>query len=260
MDTANDLYVMVIGTTIVLLLLLSAVISLLFIYQRRQIRNQLDLKKMKDEFDLEILRSRLEMREQTLQNISEEIHDNVGQVLSLANLNLSSVELDNSPRDRELIDRVMTLLSKAIGDLRNLSRTLDPENISNMRLAECVQFELDLLEKTGKYKTSLELRGFEKPLNASKQLLVYRITQEAINNIIKHASATHVDVAMHYTEEGLSILISDNGTGFREAWNTPKNGAGLRNMKNRAKLVNGSLAIDSSQAGTRLNLALPFES
>jgi signal transduction histidine kinase len=251
---------MVIGTTIVLLLLLSAVISLLFVYQRRQIRNQLDLKKLKDEFDLEILRSRLEMREQTLQNISEEIHDNVGQVLSLANLNLSSVELDNSHRDRERIDGVMTLLSKAIGDLRNLSRTLDPENISNMRLADCVQFELDLLEKTGKYKTSLELRGFEKPLNASKQLLVYRITQEAINNIIKHASATHVDVAMHYTEEGLSILISDNGTGFREASDTPKNGAGLRNMKNRAKLVHGSLAIDSSQAGTRLNLVLPFES
>jgi signal transduction histidine kinase len=260
MDTANDLYVMVVGITILLLLLLSAVISLLFIYQRRQIRNQLDLKKMKDEFDLEILRSQLEMREQTLQKVSEEIHDNVGQVLSLANLNLSSVELDNSHRDRERIDRVMTLLSKAIGDLRNLSRTLDPENISSMRLADCVQFELDLLEKTGKYKTSLELKGVERPLNAQKQLLVYRIIQEAINNIIKHASATQVNAVMHYTEKGLSILISDNGSGFREAGDTAKNGAGLRNMKNRAKLVHGSLTIDSSETGTRLNLALPIES
>jgi two-component system, NarL family, sensor kinase len=260
MDTANDLYVMVIGTTIVLLLLVSAVISLLFIYQRRQIRNQMDLKKLKDEFDLEILRSRLEMREQTLQNISEEIHDNVGQMLALANLNLSSIELEADHRDRELIDRVMTLLSKAIGDLRNLSRTLDPENISSTRLADCIQFELDLLEKTGKYKTSLELNGSERPLNAAKQLLVYRIAQEAINNIIKHASATTIQVALHYTDAGLSILITDNGTGFREAAaDNPRNGAGLRNMKNRAKLVQGALTIHSSQGGTRLSLALPLE-
>jgi signal transduction histidine kinase len=261
MDTANDLYVMVIGITIVLLLLVSAVISLLFIYQRRQIRNQLDLKKLKDEFDLEILRSRLEMREQTLQNISEEIHDNVGQVLSLANLNLSSIELDTGHRERELIDRVMTLLSKAIGDLRNLSRTLDPENIASTRLADCIQFELDQLEKTGRYKTSLQLVGSERPLDASKQLLVYRIAQEAINNIIKHASATTIDVALHYTAADLSILINDNGTGFREpAPDNAKNGAGLRNMKNRAKLVQGALTIRSSETGTRLSLALPFES
>lgn len=261
MNTANDLYMMVIGTTIVLLLLVSAVISLLFIYQRRQIRNQLDLKKLKDEFDLEILRSRLEMREQTLQNISEEMHDNIGQVLSLANLNLSAIELDTSHRDRERLDRVMTLLSKAIGDLRNLSRTLDPENIANTSLVDCIQFELDLLEKTGKHKTSLELAGLERPLNASRQLLVCRIAQEAINNIIKHAAATTVDVALHYTEDVLSILIADNGTGFREASpDKTKTGAGLRNMKNRAKLVQGSLAIDSSPAGTRLNLVLPLES
>jgi signal transduction histidine kinase len=155
----------------------------------------------------------------------------------------------------------MTLLSKAIGDLRNLSRTLDPENIASTRLADCLQFELDQLEKTGRYKTSLQLVGSEMPLDASKQLLVYRIAQEAINNIIKHASATAIDVALHYKDAGLSILITDNGTGFREAApDNPQNGAGLRNMKNRAKLVQGTLTIHSTETGTHLSLALPFES
>jgi two-component system, NarL family, sensor kinase len=254
---------MVVGTTMVLLLLLSAIISLLFIYQRRQIRNQLEMKKLKDEFDLEILRSQLEMREQTLQNIAEEIHDNVGQVLSLANLNLSAIEVSASDRAKTQLEGVMTLLSKAIGDLRNLSQTLDPENMTNTRLADCVQFELDQLEKTGKYKTALNLRGNERPLNASKQLLVYRIAQEAINNIIKHASASVVNVQISYNDEALAILISDNGKGFQEgnsAIDHHKPGAGLRNMKNRAKLVKGALTIDSSPAGTHLNLVLPFES
>lgn len=259
MDLSADIYLTIISATIILLCLLATIISLLFMYQNRQLHNRVEMKRVKDTYENEILKTRLEIKEQTLKNISQDIHDNVGQILSLANLTLSSLDLPEDDVMRNKVTGIMGLISKSIADLRNLSRTLDPDNIARQGLVACLQFELSLLEKTGMFTTRLSTCGTEPALDASHQLLIYRIVQEAINNVIKHSKATAVDIMVSF-DKTLVLSIEDNGIGFEPSVASALNGgAGLRNMTSRTRLMHGDFAIENLPTkGTKITLAIPL--
>ena len=263
-ESSNDIYVMVISVTLVLLLLLIFIVSFLFIYKNRQMRHRLEMESVKEKYNEEILKTQLEIKEQTMKNISEEIHDNVGQVLSLVVLNLSAMDLGDAERAAIKIEHTTRLVQKAIADLRNLSKTLDSDNVADAGLASIIQFELELLEKTGIYTTSFKISGTEKKLGMHEELVLYRIIQESLNNIIKHAKAGSVEVEMDFSDEQLHIEIRDNGTGF----NAPVNGshtiaatgAGIKNMTRRAHLIGGNLIVKSvPSSGTIVSMTVPYK-
>jgi len=263
-DTSNiDILVMIISATIVLIILLCFLISFIFIYKSRQARHLLEVKEIRERYDREILVTQLEIKEQTLKNISEEIHDNVGQVLSLVILNLSSIEFADLHVAARKIEHVTNLVKKAISDLRNLSKTLDSENIADVGLAQIIGFELDLIEKTGLYQVSFKVTGQERRLDPSREIVVYRIIQESINNMIKHAQASAITISLAFSTGELAIEIADNGKGFDLALlNTGdirNSGAGIKNMKSRAGLIDAALDIKSIPSqGTRITLKIPF--
>jgi two-component system, NarL family, sensor kinase len=246
MSIHSDIFSMIISATLILLVLLAFIISLLFLYQNRQGRHLLEIRKMKADYENEILKTQLEISEKTFKHISLELHDNVSQVLSLANLSLSSIEVSEDAT-RKKLDNILDLLGKAIGDIRNVSKTLDPENIQNRGLKSMVELELDLMSKSGRFKTDLVVRGDVVSLPVEKELVIYRMVQETLNNVIKHSDASIVRVIFEYTSLGLGVQIHDNGIGFDTlaANDDPGMGAGLRNMKNRARLVGASLDISS---------------
>lgn len=255
MNSSADIYLTIISVTLVLLLLVGTVISLLFIYQNKQIRNRQELSRVKEHYEREILKTTLEIKEQTLKTISQEIHDNVGQILSLANLSLSSLELKNDDQQKDKVESVMQLISKSISDLRNLSKMLDPDSIARQSLSTCLRYELALLEKTGAFVTGFQQTGNEIPIESSKQLLIYRIVQESVNNVIKHSKATQLDFSVHFGET-IVISILDNGKGFDPR--ASYTGAGLRNMRSRAELMSGKMIIESNRGlGTKMILEVP---
>lgn len=254
-EVSSDIVVMIVSWTLVLLLLLGFIISFILLYKNRQVKHQREMEFVTHAFNQEILRTQLESREQTLKNISQEIHDNVGQVLSLAILNLSSIDKQDAK-----IERITGLVEKAVTDLRNLSKTMDPEYIATLGLAAAIKFELELLEKTGMYKTNFILAGAERKLNGSGEIVIYRIVQESLNNIIKHAKATQVNISMAFAQNWLTLEISDDGTGIKSKPlnGTATAGAGIRNMKNRAALIGASLELQSEAGkGTRIFLTVP---
>src|SRR6476646_6811106 len=155
----SDIFVMVVGATVVLLILLAFIISFLFIYKNRQLRNKSEQKQIREKYEQEVLKTQLEIREQTLKNISEEIHDNIGQMLSLVILNLSSVDVESNPVAAQKIEAIGDMIRRIVANLRNLSKTLDADNISKMGMAAMIRMELDLLEKTGLYKTFFYMQG-----------------------------------------------------------------------------------------------------
>lgn len=262
-STDNDIYIMIISFTVVLLILLIFIVSFLFIYKSRQVRYRTEMESVTEKYNQEILKTELEIKEQTLKNISEEIHDNVGQVLSLAVINLSAIELTDISGAAAKIENITQLVEKAIGDLRNLSKTLDAENIATLGLAAIIKFELDLLEKTGIYRTSLKFSGDEKRLNGHKELLLYRIIQESLNNVIKHAKASSVNIELGFSDTKLFIEITDDGIGFNVSDTGIKsiyeNGAGIKNMKKRAGLIGVFLSIKSvPSVGTIISMTVPL--
>ncbi len=262
-DSDYNIFTMIIGIILVLLILLGFIVSFLFKYKNRQIKHQAEMESVKEKYNQEILKTQLEIKEQTLKYISEEIHDNVGQVLSLAVLNLSAIELYNTDKAAIKIENITRLVEKAVADLRNLSKTLDADNIANVGLVSIIRFEMDLLEKTGVYKTSFKLSGEEKRLNGQKEIILYRIIQESLNNIIKHAKASFIKINLSFSDSHMSIEIADNGKGFDTSGSTEKNiyknGAGINNIKKRAHLIGGSLDINSvPSAGTTISMTIPY--
>jgi two-component system, NarL family, sensor kinase len=125
MGNDKDIYVMMMGVTALILLLTGFIVVFVFMYRNRQVRHRQELKAERERYDHEMLKTQLEIREQTLKNLSEEIHDNVGQVLSLAVMNLSAIDFSNISNAEIKVDNITQLVKKAVADLRNLSRALD---------------------------------------------------------------------------------------------------------------------------------------
>lgn len=251
---SQEVSIIVISSSFFLLVALG-IIVLVFVYQKRQTQYLQEKASLKAAFEKELLEAQLEMQELTLKNIAQEIHDNIGQTLSLAKLNLNTInpEKQNSP---EKIANTKELVSKAITDLRTLSKTLHTEAVLSVGLQEAIEMELRLIEKAGVFETALVIGGMPASLDPQKELILFRAVQEALNNAIKHSEATRIEVHLHYMPAALEVAVKDNGKGFPAE--IAEKGSGLRNMQNRAKLIGGNFRLESLQPGTEIRLNLPI--
>lgn len=162
-----------------------------------------------------MLKAHLEVQEQTFLTISQEIHDNIGQILSLTRLNISTIVPQDHQAAQRKIAASKELLDQAIEDLRNLSKRLNAEFVRQQPLSESLAFQLNLIQKTGVHHTHFERDGEEVALEPEKQLLLLRIAQEALNNVIRHAEANNIWVALHYLPGIIRVSIKDDGKGYR---------------------------------------------
>jgi signal transduction histidine kinase len=195
----------------------------------------------------ELLTVRLEIQEQTYRTISQELHDNIGQVLSLVLLNINTVDVYNAEAAREKLAESKNLVKKAIQDIRDISKTLNTDFINEIGLTNAVDQQLELLKRTGVYATQLVVEGDLYGCEPERELLIFRIVQELLNNIVKHAGANQIIVSMRYELEKLVIKVCDNGKGFdvqTQALSHHK-GLGLRNIPNRLKLIRGAIFFES---------------
>lgn len=248
---------------IIAFLLLGIFILLLAIlYSKRQQKNKREKIKMQSQFQQELLRTQLEIQEQTLKTISQEIHDNIGQVLSLAKLNLNTIDITEQDELKEKIKDSKLLVSKAIQDLRDLSKSMNTDNIEAIGLIRAIEYEMEMIRKAG-FSGELNIEGKTVRLDPQKELILFRIVQEVLNNIIKHAEADGIIVTVVYEEKEIKLNVKDNGKGFDLA---PLNessdsgyGLGIRNMHNRAKLIGADFKINSSSGnGTEICLTVPL--
>jgi signal transduction histidine kinase len=237
-------------------------IVLLVQYQKRKILHNIEKKAILDRYSREILQSQLEIQEQTLNKISQEIHDNIGQVLSLVKLNVGTMDIGQPGQLAEKIEASKKLLAKAIQDLRDLSRSLNTDYVQQMGLARAIEYELELLRKAGDLKVEFLLKGNPFRTDTQKELILFRIVQEVINNVIKHAAASEVIVELEYQPLQLLLTITDNGQGFDltplEQKTNPTFGIGIKNMHSRARLIGAEYSISSTPGkGTTVRLLLP---
>ena len=259
----NDfsLIISIFAFSFILILLAVFVIIFINVQQKKKLIYQKEKNYLAAKYQEELLKSQLEIQEQTLKNISQEIHDNVGQVLTLAKLNLATTTVAESAAN-EKIKTSQQLIGKAIQDLRDLSRSLNTDYVEDLGLVRSIEYELELLQKTGTIVTELSIEGKPLRFDKQKELILFRIVQEAIHNIIKHADAKKISASIHFNHESVTILIKDNGKGFdlsplNDAGNQSF-GLGLRNMNNRAKLIAAVFSVNSTIGkGTEVSLQLP---
>lgn len=210
-------------------------------FHKRRIIHQKEMLDLRTQYEQITLQSQLEIQEQTFRNISQEIHDNIGQVLSLAKLNLNTIP---SNALTEKIAITEELLGKAINDLRDLSKSLYTEKITDIGLCQAIMHELTIIERTTQMYTTFEFETTELPLSNEKLIIVFRMIQEILHNIIKHSKATEIKVTIKSEAENELISVSDNGKGFDlNGLNNNETGIGIKSIKQRCKLINADFNI-----------------
>lgn len=258
MDRLSEEVSLIVISSGFFLLVAIGIIILVLVYQKKQAAYLREKTALKAAFEKELLEAQLQMQEQTLRHIAQEIHDNIGQTLSLAKLNLNTISPAKPETLPVKISNTKELVSKAITDLRTLSKTLHSEAVLSVGLPEAIALELQLIEKAGVIETSLQVAGTPLPLDKQKELILFRAVQEALNNAIKHSGAGSIVVALLYTASELQVTVKDNGKGFPAEAAKTESGSGLRNMRNRARLVGGRFEINHAQPGTEIRLNLPI--
>ena len=240
------------------------IISFIFLYSKRHNRFITEKREMASQFSQTLLQTQLEIQEQTLKNISQEIHDNIGQALSLAKLNLNTMPPINDEALQQKILNSKELVSKAITDLRDLSRSLDTDYIQEMGLQRVIEYEMEIIRKTGTVETNMVVEGSLFRVEKHKELILFRIVQETLNNILKHANAKSIHVNIDYSATDFTLIIKDDGKGVNlDPLGEKKNnnfGLGIRNMHSRAKLIGADFSLTSQPGkGTEVKIVLPNE-
>ncbi len=260
--TDNQVIVFLFTTTAIILLLVTVIISLLYFYQKRQLAFQLRLNNLQLDFEKNSLQTQIEVQEETFQHISREIHDNINLSLTLAKLNLNTINWDNLIKTQESVDSSIALLSSAITDLSNLSKSINTDLIKDMGLIKAVKAELEKIKCLSHLNIDLQIDGEPVFLESKNELIIFRIIQEALNNVIKHSNATEVQLVLHYEKQFLKVEIADNGIGFDKnevELQKEKGNAGLKNMQTRTELFGGEFFIDSQlQTGTKVLVTIPY--
>nr|WP_236676047.1 ATP-binding protein [Chryseolinea lacunae] len=206
-----------------------------------------------------LLQSQLEIKEQTLQHISHELHDNLGQVASLIKINLNTLQLHDEQKALQKIEDTKELVRQLITDLKSLSVHLNSDWAVQVGLLRGLENEVERLNKTGQWQASLKQEGPLPDLDANTTIFLYRMAQEILNNTIKHSSGKHVAVSLCTTGNLFTLVFTDDGVGFDPEEKTKSGGSGLMNLQHRARLIQATLNIQSAPAnGTSIAIELPL--
>ena len=190
--TPDDVITFLFVTTSIILLMAGFVITIVLLYRKKQASYQKDIKTIKADYEKAILNTQLEIQEQTFQNISREIHDNIGISLTLAKLNLNTLNLNDQFQSKEQVNSSIALVTKAISDLNDISQSLNAEYIASYGLINALEQETRKLKNLGLHDITFEVSGNTIFMDAQKELIIFRIVQEALNNILKHAEARKI--------------------------------------------------------------------
>ncbi|WP_165501398.1 sensor histidine kinase [Pedobacter psychrodurus] len=216
---------------------------------------------MQQKFESEILQTRVEVQDQTMQSIATELHDNVGQLLSLTTLTLNSVNLNDGEKAKKKIDNSLALVNKSIKELRELAKLLHGEQLVENGIGHAIDQEINWLNKAGTYELKINNQLIDLQIaSPNKDLILLRLLQEVINNIIKHAQATHIQIDSYLTGNVLHLRVAENGVGFNpEEIKSKKSGMGLNSIYKRIEMINGKLILNSAPGeGTSISIEVPY--
>ncbi|WP_228851916.1 sensor histidine kinase [Aegicerativicinus sediminis] len=243
-----------------LFLITAMVIAIAVVFQRRKNKLIEEKIKQKETFSKEMQTIQAEVQEETLRFIGRELHDNVGQILAYANMQIQMLAKNTQDQFREKVSNTSETIKKGIEEVRSLSKSLNSDVILEKGLIATVANETERLRRF-KFEEVVFTYNAEKDglIQKSHQLVLFRIIQEFLSNSLKYSEAQKVEVHFDFCPNDLKIVLKDDGRGFD--METVEPGSGLINMKKRAELINTRFTIESAMgAGVKVEMVYPFQS
>jgi signal transduction histidine kinase len=181
-------------------------IAIIIQYQKRRQQHLLEVQNLEHQFSQTLLSSQIEIQEQTLRNISQELHDNISQKLGLAKLQLNLIQT-NQPTVN--VSETKTVIMEAIADIRALSKSMHPDRIATIPLKESIEHEISLLQNVSTASVHCIIEADSEIHTPEQRIILFRIFQELLNNALKYSQATRVDIMLS-TNDQIILSVVDN--------------------------------------------------
>ncbi len=236
-----DLEWTVIISTMILAGMVGFVVLLIALNSARRIRHRAELAEAQRLRDQEVMRAEREATQQTLREVGKELHDNVAQLLSVAQLGIGNV-LHTAASDARLA-AALDALDRGVEEVRRLGHDLNSDRWQHRSLVDAISAEAERLERVGRLRAHVTVKGTHPPLPPGTSIVLFRAFQEVVNNALKHSGAD----TLHFTVEGAplpTLIISDNGRGFDAA--ALQSPGGLNGVKHRCALVHYAATCSST--------------
>ncbi len=252
MDIAQGVYLIVIAS-VFLILVAGGITSLILIYQKRQMRYHFEKRQLQNQYSEELLKTRLETQEHTLNTISKEIHDNIGQLLNSSKMLIGVAQRAPSA---DTLNAAADTLGQAIQELRGLSKSLNNDWLEQFSFIDNLNAEVKRIDGVNSIRMTVE---HEAPLTLPKdqQLVLFRIVQETFQNALKHAEPKHIHIKTQFTDGHLHLDVTDDGKGF-DVNDPGRLGFGITNIKLRTALLGGSVQWRATKPGTHVLIRVPL--
>jgi signal transduction histidine kinase len=242
-----------------LLAFIAAAITFVVQYKNKKRENQARLVQQEILHQKEILSTEVEIQSQTMQHIGREIHDNVGQKLTLASLYTQQLAYENkTPEINEKIENIGDIINQSLAELRHLSKSLTDKTIENGNISDLLRQEFAKIEDLKKYKLNLAIDLDKLTLSYKTKSVIVRVTQEFLQNSMKYANCKTLSISATKEGDHLKIILADDGVGF-DITTLKDKGIGLVNMKKRIELIGGRYLLESKEGdGTKLTVEIPL--
>lgn len=252
----------IIISTALILVFASVIIYFLFLYQDKRFRHQKEVLELREAFNQILLQSKLEIQEQTLDHIAKELHANFLHLVSLININLSEILPQSGSETQENVLETKALTKQLLSELKALSASLNTDHIMRIGFIKALDNEIKRLGKAKKIQFVFVTSGDEFRIKPEHEIILFRLCQEVLNNIIKYAKAETATASLKYGTDSFQLQISDDGIGFNkklvELDSAEKGSTGLLNIQKRAALINALAVIDSEEGiGTKVTIIVP---
>ena len=202
----------------------------------------------------------IEAEERERKRIAADLHDGVGQLMSAAKMNLSMVESElafQNPEQKQAFEKAMSLVDEGCREVRSVSHQIMPNALLKSGLASAVREFINKIDQRV-IKVNLYAEGLNERVDSLTEPVLYRVIQECVNNVIKHAAASQLDISVIRDGEGISVTIEDNGKGFNPGDKALAEGIGLKNIRSRVEYLKGTVEWDSSPGkGTVVMVHVP---
>ncbi len=244
--SSTEIMLSVISITLMILLLIAGIVILFFQSGKQRLKQQMDLAQNKLNYEKELRLVETEVSEQMMSQFAQELHDNIGQLLTATHIHAENQKL----RHPELIEGFKPMeacLAEAIQQLRMLSRTLNNDYIGRQGLMAAIGIEVNRIKSLQRFQLHWQAPSVNPHLDKNQELMLFRIFQESMQNSLRHSQAKNVYVSAYANNGNFEIKMQDDGRGFdvENILQSPK-ASGLRNIAKRAKWAGMDCSIDSS--------------
>ena len=249
----------IIIATIILFVFIIGIILFMLQYRKRKLEHENEKTMINQKHTQELLSTQLEMQTQTMQHIGREIHDSVGQKLTLASLYTQQLAYENkAPLVTDKIENISSIINESLQELRKLSKTLTDDVIAENDITTLLKEECAKVNALQKCAVHLQHPQAVIKLSYQSKSILLRVVQEFLQNSIKHAGCKNIFIIVDATPQQLNVQLQDDGRGFEKNTVAGK-GIGLRNMEKRIKLIGGKFTLKSiEQTGTIVQLEIPL--